>query len=93
MEIDFLDPTKDYRETIKHWQVDEDGDLVFDGWYRISRDRLAEPDWISHIRSKTWCNLNDFIPAYLKACEMAGIKSLTISLYGWDSGYKFEGEG
>ena len=89
-----IDIDADYRETIRGWRVDEDGNLIGsypNGHdYPIAKDRLMECDWIAHMASKTWVDLSQFVPAYFKACMMAGIKKLTIELSGWDDLYKFE---
>lgn len=97
MEIEMFDPNKDYRHEIKGWRVDKYGDLVYydehgNEKYWIQKHRLTEEDWISHMGQKGWVMLSEFIPAYFKACEMAGIKELTVKLYGWNEGYKFQCE-
>lgn len=90
--LEFLDFTKDYRIELKNWKINENGDLVRTTkfHYTITKDRLKEEDWLSHMAGK----LNneeygEFVRAYFKACEMAGIKELNVHIYGMDSSCKF----
>lgn len=88
-----VDPRADYRQTIKDWYIDKDGNLEHrPTGYDIAAASLTQTDWISHMRQKAWCNLADFIPAYFLALEQAGVRQITIDLYGWRTGYKFAGE-
>ena len=61
------------------WQIENGGDLVNND-YVIERERLDEDDWILHMLSKGWCDMNDFIPRYFEALESKGIKGLKIRI-------------
>lgn len=90
MQRAMIDPRADYRQTIKDWYIDKDGNLEHrPTGYNIAAASLTQSDWISHMRQKAWCDLADFIPAYFLALEQAGVKQITIDLYGWRTGYKF----
>ena len=93
-----IDSRKDYRRTLNQFRVNKRGDLLInrgrtklnDGWeILIPKNRLIESDWISHIRTKAYCDFGDFVCAYLKALEIAGVKSLNISIYGFDYACKY----
>lgn len=86
-----LDFSKDYRKTLAMWRVDKDGNLVWvktkfgtnKTYYIIEKSRLTEDDWLSHMRGKMDVDeFGEFVCAYFKACEMAGIKELKITLRG-----------
>jgi len=71
-----------------NWYVEENGYLYYKDqmkpveiMYDLDEKRLKEQDWILHMLEKRWCNMNDFIPAYLHACKNAGIQILTIKTY------------
>ena len=94
----FLDPSKDYRRELNQFRVNRRGDLLIhrgrtrlnDGWeIFIPKNRLTESDWIAHIRTKAYCDFGEFVCAYLKALEMAGVKSLTIDIYGFNYSCKY----
>lgn len=96
-----FDPSKDYREKLTMWKVNKNGDLVWvktkqgadKSYYIIPKERLAENDWLSHMKEKMEADeFGQFVCAYFKACEMAGIKELKIKLYGFDIGFKFADE-
>lgn len=89
-----LDPRKDYRKELSKFRVNNNGDLQAmsrNGQWEtlIPRQRLIEPDWISHMKEKCLVNFGEFICAYFKALEMQGIHNLQIVLYGFDDGFKF----
>lgn len=48
-------------------------------WYEIDGNRLAEDNWIQHMAEKRWVDPREFIRAYLLACQVRGLKSVTIS--------------
>ena len=87
---------------IRQWKVNKDGDLVRiktkEGkrkHYVIAKSRLTEPDWVSHMLSKftDFDEYGEFVCAYLKACEMAGIKNIQIRLWGdFNEIYDFSNE-
>lgn len=63
------------------WTVNKEGDIVFDGYYHIQKDRLQEIDWIIHLMDKTWFDFNEFMPIYMQAHFNAGIKEIKIKIY------------
>ena len=64
------------------WEVSSEGHLTCtERDYNISNWRLTKSNWILHLQSKGWVNLNDFIPAYFKALEIRGIDSVVIQTY------------
>ena len=94
----FIDPSKDYRRELNQFRVNKRGDLLInrgrtkfnDGWeILIPKNRLNECDWISHMRQKAYMDFGEFVCASLKACELAGIKNLNISIYGFDDSSKY----
>ena len=97
----WIDPSKDYRRELNLFRVNKRGDLLIhrdrtklnDGWeILIPRNRLTESDWISHMRQKAYMNFGEFVCAYLKALEMAGVKTLNIVIYGFDYACKYADE-
>lgn len=93
-----LDPRKDYRRELNQFRVNKRGDLLIhrnrtklnDGWeIFIPKNRLTESEWISHIRTKAYCDFGEFVNAYLKALEIAGVKNLNISIYGFNYSCKY----
>ena len=97
-----LDPSKDYRQTLTMWRVDKDGNLVWvktkngtnKSYYIIVKEELTNDDWLTHMRGKMDADeFGEFACAYFKACEMAGIKELKITLRGeFDRSFKFADE-
>ena len=67
--------------TIDSWKIEEDGTMVHDGrpWYEIDGSRLGEDHWIQHMIAKNWVDARKFVRAYLYACQIAGLKQVTIS--------------
>lgn len=64
------------------WVVDKEGNLDCPkASYFIDSNRLKEKDWISHIMSKGWVDLNTFIPAYWTALMHKKIEKITIEIY------------
>ena len=57
----------------------------------IERERLAEDDWISHMRAKIK-DFGEFVAAYLKACELAGIMVLNIRIYEFACSHRYADE-
>lgn len=100
IECEFIDPSKDYRKPLNQFKVIH-GNLLInrgrtklnDGWeILIPKNRLNECDWISHMRQKSYMDFGEFVCAYLKACELAGIKNLNISIYGFNYACKYADE-
>ena len=97
-----LDPSKDYRQTLTMWRVDKDGNLVWvktkngtnKSYYIIEKSQLTEDDWLTHMRGKMDVDeFGEFACAYFKACEMAGIKELKITLHGeFNRAFKYADE-
>ena len=97
-----LDPSKDYRQTLTMWRVDKDGNLVWlktkngtnKSYYVITKEQLKEDDWLTHMRGKMDADeFGEFACAYFKACEMAGIKELKVTLRGdFNRSFKFADE-
>ena len=93
-----IDPSKDYRQKLTMWRVDEHGNLIWlktkygtdKSDYIIEKNRLTEDDWLTHMRGKMDTDeFGEFVCAYFKACEMAGIKELKVTLRGeFDSSFK-----
>lgn len=86
-----LDPSKDYRQTLTMWRVDKDGNLVWvknkygtnKSFYVIMKEEFTNDDWLTHMRGKMDADeFGEFACAYFKACEMAGITELKITLRG-----------
>jgi len=68
-------------EIFGQWIIDKFGNLECpEEDYFIDKERLQEGDWIRHLQAKIWVNMNDFIPAYLKALKRAGIKTLEMDV-------------
>lgn len=97
-----LDPSKDYRQTLTMWRVDKDGNLVWvktkngtnKSYYIIVKKELTDGDWLTHMRGKMDADeFGEFACAYFKACEMAGITELKVTLRGeFDRSFKFADE-
>ena len=100
---DFLiDPSKDYRQTLTMWRVDKHGNLIWvkdkfgnnKSDYVIVKKELMDEDWLTHMRGKLDASeFGEFVCAYFKACEMAGITELKVTLRGeFDRSFKFADE-
>lgn len=57
-----------------YWAVCEDGLHSLYINYYISKERFDEPDWIDHMRSKTWVDIHDFTRAFDKAKKLLNKK-------------------
>ena len=90
-----IDPTKDYRKSLARYKVNDHGDLLTWYWNKwhvlIERERLAEDDWISHMRAKTK-DFGEFMAAYLKACELTEITVLNIRIYEFACSHRYADE-
>lgn len=55
---------------------------------------MTDGDWLTHMRGKMDADeFGEFACAYFKACEMAGIKELKVTLRGeFDRSFKFADE-
>ena len=57
------------------WSVDIYGNLYGKrGDYLISASELSREDWFLHLSEKRWFDESTFLPAYLWACRVAGMK-------------------
>lgn len=100
VECEFLDPRKDYRRELSQFKQNKRGDLLIlrrGRWeVLIEKERLTEPEWIAHLRAKQYISddgdFGNFVRAYCKALERLGIKSLNISIYGFDCSCKYADE-
>lgn len=88
----------DQRKELKQFKVNKRGDLLIkrneteelgDWEIFIPKKRLKESDWISHIKTKGYCDFGEFVCAYLKALEIAGAKKISVEIYGFDDTCKY----
>ena len=64
----------------KDWTFSKTGDLTSTKTgYCVTCDRLTEPDWILHMSEKTWVDMNTFVPAFFRALEVSGHRSVRIT--------------
>lgn len=62
------------------WKILKDGTMLHASpAYDIDGDRLAEDNWIQHMAEKRWVDLRVFLRAYLTACQVRGLRTVTIS--------------
>lgn len=76
----FPTPTKAV-ETYGDWQVFPNGEIRnAKRQLRILPNRLKEPDWFLKLYQYPWMvsGWNTFIPAFIEACDLAGIEIVTI---------------
>ena len=61
------------------WKILRDGTMEHESpGYYIEGHRLGEPNWIQHMAEKRWCDLRIFVRAYLFACQVRKLKTVTI---------------
>lgn len=61
------------------WNVESDGTMSHKKYaYVIPAGRLGE-NWLEHMSEKCWVNMNTFVTAYIRACHLAGIKSVQVA--------------
>ena len=66
--------------TVGPWTIEQDGTMNHDSMnYVIEGSRLGEDNWIQHMIEKRWVDPRIFVRAYLMACQIAGLKTVTIS--------------
>ena len=97
-----LDPSKDHRQKLNMWRVDKDGNLIWlknkfgtnKSYYVIMKEELMDDEWLTHMRGKMDADeFGEFACAYFKACEMAGITELKVTLRGeFNRAFKFADE-
>lgn len=63
------------------WTVEDDGTMIYNGRgrYVIEGYRLADENWLDHMSQKSWVDMNTFVPAYLRACENAGVTTVKVT--------------
>jgi hypothetical protein len=54
-------------DRVGEWAVCVDGLYCLTSKYSIPADRLEEPDWIDHMKLKSWVNISDFAGALERA--------------------------
>lgn len=75
--LGFLERKKEIEES--DWIVDKHGNMLHkENGYYITSDRLAE-NWLEHMSGKRWVKMNTFVRAYIRACYIAGIKTVQIT--------------
>ena len=66
--------------TVGPWQIEQDGTMIAENMnYIIDGSRLGEDNWIQHMLEKRWVDPRVFVRAYLMACQIAGLHTVTIS--------------
>lgn len=67
---------------IGSWTIAKDGTMKHGSpLYEIEGDRLSEDNWIQHMTEKRWVDAREFIRAYLIACQVRGLNTVTISTH------------
>lgn len=65
--------------TVGPWKIMTDGTMIHESpAYDIEGARLDAPNWIQHMAEKRWVDLRVFLRAYLLACQVRGLKTVTI---------------
>lgn len=66
------------------WFIYNDGTIEYTGKdypeYFIEGTRLVKENWLLHMSRKAWVDMNIFIPVYIHALKVIGVKLLTISI-------------
>ena len=73
-----LDSEQDLQITQYEWEV------------LIPKEQLSNGVWLSDMIEESGIDYGEFVRAYLLACEKAGIKQITIRIYGLSNSYLFE---
>ena len=78
----FNDMEDALEDNFEFWKVDEEGNITSkSSTYEISKERLDEMNWLSHILQKNEKSREkEFYFAYIKALKNAGYKSIVIDL-------------
>ena len=65
------------RENIQvgDWTIEPDGTMIH---HDIEGSRLTETNWIAHMAQKNWVNVRIFVRAYFMACQVRGIRTVTV---------------
>lgn len=75
--LGLLEQKKEIEES--DWIVDKHGNMLHkERDYYITADRLAE-NWLEHMSGKRWVKMDTFVRAYIRACYIAGIKTVHIT--------------
>jgi hypothetical protein len=67
--------------TIGKWTASLNGDIVYDDYYHIQKERFNEPDWIIHLMDKGFFDFNEFMPIYMQAHFNAGLKTISFNIF------------
>ena len=61
------------------WTIEPDGTMVHESpAYDIEGTRLTDTNWIAHMAQKNWVNMRIFVRAYFMACQVRGIRTVTV---------------
>lgn len=75
-----MNKTQDHTLQVGPWKILRDGTMVHQSpSYDIEGARLGEDNWIQHMAEKRWVDLRVFVRAYLTACQVRGLRQVTIS--------------
>ena len=79
----------DVRFKAPHFCIDDEGDFLWLRYsgdhYPIERERIKEPDWISHLFHKMDYKLfGEFVAAFLHYCNKCGLDQITIDTSHFD---------
>lgn len=78
--VDMSKPISPKDDFSVDWEVTANGNMIHrDYAYLIEACRLTEKDWIKHMLTKGWIDMNTFIPAYFYALRIIGVKEVTIT--------------
>jgi hypothetical protein len=78
--IDLTKPIPSRFERQDEWVVYSDGSMLHtERDYAIDAEDLKDKDWILHLLTKGWIDLNTFIPAYFHALSLIGTHEITIT--------------
>jgi hypothetical protein len=70
-----------YYDFNEDWYVGLDGDLLDRRTgYHIPCDELRKDHWFAHLKDKLWFDADTFLPAYFRACELAGLKVVKLRI-------------
>ena len=73
--------TKTKKETMQvgSWTIEKDGTMTHDSpYYYIEGPRLGTENWITHMAGKRWVDLRTFVRAYFTACQVRGLRTVTL---------------
>lgn len=70
-----------YEKFNEDWYISKNGDMNHISDYPIDSNQLEDDDWILHLMEKSWFDANTFIPAYYRACRLAGVQSVEMTMF------------